>query len=295
VGSYGEVFWGLFTTFLAFMLGLVWDRAVRILVNARARRFWRPLIAGRMSVVLGRFRGLPGFEASGIVGAGDNLALRDLCDHFLRIGFKRFTVFYNDQFDGPQPKTESPLRENLVLLGGPDANSVTREVLSRLRLGIEFLEVPRPALESLLSRPQATDLRSGRGRYRSRWWHARREREWRVPVFRDRQGDAIHGPVLVGDSIRTDCGVVIRCPNPFNPARTVVILCGSYGYGTWGAVRLIQSAEFLGALPRPETSLECLLKVEVTHDMPQGLHVEFVRPVEPSSVIESVQVPRIVE
>jgi hypothetical protein len=293
VDSYREVVFGLVTSFVAFLLGYAWERGIRVLVNLRARRFWRPLMAGQLSVVLGRFRDLPGFEASGVVGAGDNLALRDLSDYFGRIGFKRFTVFYNDQFDGPDSSAESPLRGNLVLLGGPDANSVTREVLSRVHLGVEFLEVSRDLLTAVradgrLPLAAPADART------AAWWRRRPAAGWRIPVVLDREHGRVHGPVLVGEEIRTDCGVVIRCPNPFNPAREVVIICGSYGYGTWGAVRYIQTADFLRALPAGSRAVECLLSVEVTHDMPQGVHVEVLRGSAAAVLPRPATVPRVI-
>jgi hypothetical protein len=248
-------------------------------------------VTGQLGVVLGRFRDLPGFEASGVVGAGDNLALRELSDYFTRIGFRRFTVYYNDQFDAAALEAPSPLQENLVLLGGPDANSVTREVLTRLDLGIEFLEVSRPMLNK---------LRGGRGDHAPRLWnraapHRRAAREWRVPVIRDRTDGRLHGPILDGDAIRGDCGIVIRCGNPFNETREVVILCGSYGYGTWGAVRFLQSSDFLRGLPRRVRAFECLLSVDITGERPQGVRVVLFRPLVDYLAVGSVTVPRIIE
>lgn len=289
-----EVIAGLVSAFLAFLLGLVWNRTLNLLAHLKARRFWRSLIAEQLSVVLGRFRDLPGFEASGVVGAGDNQALHELSDYFVRIGFKRFTVFYNDQFNGAGPGGGSPLQGNLVLLGGPDANSVTREVLTRLTLGIEFVEISRTLLDRVIAGDTYLTPRPATGWYRS----TRRRRtpaEWRVPVFLDRTDERLHGPVLVGDDIRTDCGVVIRCRNPFNPAKEVVILCGSYGYGTWGAVRFVQSFDFLRSLPRGTRALECLLAIDVTHEMPQGARVQFLRPLDHHLSSEPVPVPRIIE
>jgi hypothetical protein len=294
MGPYHEMIWGLLTTFVAFLLGAVWERSLHVVVNARARRFWRPLMAGRLTIVLGRFRGLPRFEASGVVGAGDNLALRDLSDYFSKIGFRRYTVFYNDQFDHPESMSESPLQGNLVLLGGPDANSVTREVLSRLHLGVEFVEVSPVVLAQVRGARPLPRGAPASGRHPARW-RRRKGNAWRVPVFLDRHTERVHGPVFAGDDLRADCGVVLRCPNPFNPSKEVLILCGSYGYGTWGAVRFVQSTAFLRGLPADASAIECLLTVEVSHDMPQGVQVEFLRraTVEPLAV--PLPVPRIVE
>jgi hypothetical protein len=86
-----------------------------------------------MALVLGRFRAFSDFEPSGLVGAGDNIALRNLTNYFAQIGFKRYTVYYNDQIGWTHTAEASPLKANLVLLGGPDANTITRQVLERIR------------------------------------------------------------------------------------------------------------------------------------------------------------------
>ncbi|MDQ1287722.1 MAG: hypothetical protein QG622_1287 [Actinomycetota bacterium] len=287
----------MISAFLAFVLGVLWNRILHLLVNCRARRFWRSLISNRVSIVLGRFRDLPGFEASGVVGAGDNLALRDLADYFGRIGFTRYTVYYNDQFGGTEPSTTSPLHGNLVLLGGPDANSVTREVLSRLDLGFEFLEVSRSTLDRL-RRPEAPRPPRRGGPWSRTVARPGSAAGWRVPVFRDRVDGRIYGPVLHGDDIRTDCGVVIRCRNPFNPAKEAIIICGSYGYGTWGAVRYLQSPEFLRKMPRRRRgsrAMECLLSVDIAGERPAGMTPLIIRPLEHHQATERVQVPRVIE
>jgi hypothetical protein len=298
--NYSEVFWGVTSAFLAFLLGLAWRRLAQLVVNYRARRFWRPLTSDHMSVVLGRFRGLPGFEASGVVGAGDNIALKDLSDYFARIGFKRFTVFYNDQFGWTDTTRVAPLRGNLILLGGPDANTLTRDVLERLPLGIEFLEVEADRLEQFRHGSVTSNSVPARPRGWTRlvrWGRARTGRDWRVPVILDLAGDKVHAPVLDGDVIRSDCGVLIRCPNPFNKHKEVMIFCGSYGYGTWAAVQFAQTREFLERVPRNTRAIECILSVDVVREMPQAIRVELLRPVADSHRTPDapVIVPRILE
>jgi hypothetical protein len=305
VGSSGsEVFWGIVSAFIAFLLGLAWRRLTQGLVNFRARRFWRPLIGENMHVVLGRFRELPGFEASGVVGAGDNIALKDLADYFTRIGFKRFTVLYNDQFGWSDTVRSSPMQGNLILLGGPDANRLTREVLERITLGIEFLEVSPDYLQNsrngvAVSSGPAPSLarRVGSVWPLSRWGRASRP-EWRVPVFLDKVEDTLHGPVMSAKEIRSDCGVLIRCPNPFNTAREVMIFCGSYGYGTWAAVQFSQSKEFLERVPKRVRFIECVLTVDVVREMPQNIQVALLRPLDEATLALASQaylrVPRIV-
>ncbi len=233
-GWYDEITWGIATSFVAFLLGLAWTRLTQLVVNHRARRFWRPLVSEDLSVVVGRFR-LNDFEPSGVVGAGDNIALNELSTHLAKIGFKRFSVSYHDEHVGHGTRSAASLHGNLILLGGPDANSLTHEVLTRTALGIHFTEVSPARLEALRSDRARVELPLVDGVERSRFGR-RRLPSWRVPIIVDVQSQQVHGPEVGPLGLRTDCGVMIRCPNPFNPRREVIIFCGSYGYGTWAAV-----------------------------------------------------------
>lgn len=291
---YSEVAWGVLSTFAAFLVGLAWRHLARVLVHLRARRFWRPLVAHDSVVVVGSFRSLPGFEASGVIGMGDNIARGVLERYFAGIGFKRFTVQYSDRMEWAEQGEHSGLRSNLVLLGGPDANVVTRLVLERVALGVEFLEIPR---EQLAGAPAV--VRPTRVAFLVQRVHRRRPPEgvpWRIPVFLDKESGRIHAPVLEDTTLRRDCGVIIRCRNPFNERREVIIFCGSYGYGTWGAVKYVQTREFLSSVPRGARSLECILSVEVVGASPQGVHREILRLVDPAESLggQSAVVPRIV-
>jgi hypothetical protein len=286
---YGEVAWGVLSTFAAFLVGLAWQHLTRILIHVRARHFWRPLVSHDTVVVVGSFRDLPGFEASGIIGLGDNIALNNLEQYFFGIGFKRFDIQYSSHMEWAAVGDHSPLNGNLILLGGPDANLVTRLVLERVTLGIEFVEIPRDRLATTAG----TEPMPRPGRRRRN----RTAAPWRVPVVLDKESGRLHGPVLDQAGLRRDCGVVVRCPNPFNPRREVLIFCGSYGYGTWAAVRYAQTKEFLRTVPKRAHALECVLSVEVVADTPQGIRCEVLRSVSDplSAGGPGVVVPRIVE
>src|SRR5690349_10508231 len=92
---------------------------------------------------------MPDFEPSGVVGAGDNIALKELSDYLSQIGFKRFSVSYHDESGWSSGSATMPLTGNLILLGGPDANSLTKEVLGRVSLGIEFYEISSEHLQAI--------------------------------------------------------------------------------------------------------------------------------------------------
>jgi hypothetical protein len=301
--EYSQIVWGLVSTLVAFILGLGWQWLRHLVTHFRARRFWRSLLRGELTVVLGRFRDLPDFEASGVVGAGDNIALSSLTGYFSRIGFRRFTVYYNDQLGWSELTETSPLRKNLILIGGPDANSLTRAVLQRLALGIEFLEVTARYLEEcgdelprreapgeVAAQPARPGWPSGSHRL-----GPAAAAGWRIPVFRDLDGGRIHAPIMEGTEVHRDCGVVIRTRNPFDLEKEVLILCGCYGYGTWGAAEFIQSAEFLRRVPRYSRYLECVMSVDVLREAPQQVEVEVLRSLVTARLSDPISVPRIVE
>jgi hypothetical protein len=97
--------------------------------------------------------------------------------------------------------------------------------------------------------------------------------------------EKVYQPSKDGDNILTDCGVIIRAPNPFEPTKQVILLCGSYGYGTWAAVQLAQDKEFLRQVPKRAGPLECIFQVDVVRDTPQRPRLYFVRETPDSAVL----------
>jgi len=278
---------GLITGAFAFILGVLWERTRKALLNYRARKFWRPVMSKDVQLVIGRFRGLEGFEASGVIGAGDALAMHNLNEYFKHIGFGGFHVSYNDQL-GYGDATGEGLRTNLILLGGPDANTLTYEVIKRLSLGIAFKEIypanPDELLEPRVFDPATAETSPSANNSRAiitgrilRRIGAVSSPQWRTPVILDISSKKLYQPMKDGDKILTDCGIIIRASNPFNPDKTVVILCGSYGYGTWAAVDYAKSKQFLSQIPHRSDTVECVFMVDVVRDTPQRPVPQFVR------------------
>ena len=283
---------GLITGILAFLLGLLWQRINKIVLNYRARRFWRPVMSKDVKLVVSRFRRLQGFEASGVIGAGDVVAMHNLSEYFTRIGFRSFDITFNDQLGYGEALGRS-LRTDLILLGGPDSNTLTNEVVKNLSLGISFKEIypsdPDVLLEPRIWDPTAATSPDGddskpspviRGILRRIGVASEEDpprEQWRIPVILDVASKELYKPIKKGDGMVTDCGVIIRAPNPFDESKTVVILCGSYGYGTWAAVQYAQSKEFLSQIPNRSEPLECVFTVDVVRDTPQRPRLQFVR------------------
>jgi transcriptional regulator with XRE-family HTH domain len=101
---------------------------------------------------------------------------------------------------------------HLVLLGGVDWNTATREVLDRINVGV------RSRYRDTEADPGGIDL-EGSG-------------ETLTPQF-DKDNHLIE-----------DVAHFYRGPNPFNSNRTVTICYGMYAHGTYGAVRALTDARF---------------------------------------------------
>ncbi|MFE0764794.1 hypothetical protein [Streptomyces smyrnaeus] len=118
----------------------------------------------------------------------------------------------------------SALEGDLLVLGGPKTNETAGRLLTAMADSLPF--------------------RTGSGRI-----------VWDGTPY---EGDAADGAVT------RDLGLVIRAPNPFNPAARVVLLCGWSTYGTLAAARWLTTEGADRSLPADLTAL-----VE-SHVLPDG-------------------------
>lgn len=216
MGQVVNVLVGLSTALIGYLIGRMWQSVVVRQRCRRARRFWRPAIDEKFQIVVSRFQPPGHREPTGVVGGGDAIADRMLRDYFGEIGFRRPDVVYVDE-----PKLDR--RNNLILLGGPNSNRITEEALDRVRTGLHVVDPgpgePMEVRDSLLAAEPEVD----------------RDAERAQTVF-------VAEPT---SAAMTDYGVITRVRNPFNPRRTLVVISGAYGYGTWAGVQLSQTEEFL--------------------------------------------------
>lgn len=271
-----------FPAVVAFALGILWRRTRKAVVFFRARRFWRPVISDDLQIVLGGFGDLHGFEASGLIGRGDVLAMNELVAYFQKIGYGAPRVSYADEL-GHYDLTGKSLRSNMIVIGGPDVNSIARDILDRINLGIDFASGQIDESLSTHGREGRFKLHP-RGRF-SQFFSTERSNRGillirDLTMARDQKRPAIYRPTIKNGKVLIDYGIVARAPNPFDPDKSVVLLAGAYGYGTWGAVRFAQSPRFLNQLkrlPKEASTIECLFGVEVVRESPQNIRPEFVR------------------
>lgn len=229
----------LIAALVGFWIGWVWQRLRKAVQTRRARRFWRPFVAGRLQIVVGRFLEFSSFEQSGFLGVGDAIGLSELSARLKELGLHDLVVSYADRLDGDSLKT------NLILIGGPDANAVTREAVTRIGSTLQF------------GNPASYEL-----------------------VIYDSQTKRGFAPLRRMDSekITTDYGIILKTTNPFAPTKQILIIAGSFGYGTWAGIRFVNSKQFIDCpLVQAGRPVECLVEVDIAFDTPQDIRLVTLR------------------
>jgi len=139
-------------------------------------------------------------EASGLMGKGDHEAIVRIQAGLARVGLRATLPVRSDHELG-----EHKL-DNLIVVGGPDVNVVTKDLLTRLRCGLAISrgEHDRNVVE---------DLRHG-----------------------------IHYSTKYDNSRLQDYGIIVKAPSPYQSGRVVVIVAGAYGHGCIAAGHLAVTA-----------------------------------------------------
>lgn len=261
----------------AFILGLLLNRAVRTSVYFRARKFWRPLASKDLAIVLGDgFSDLSAYEASGLMGQGDLLASAELISHLSAMGLPQLQPEFADKAVGVDPNGRA-LRRNLVVLGGPDANTLTKACLDRLKCSYRLEEEVLPTAEPS-------------GAANPSMWRPFQLR----PTVWARDKVTVYEPVAAQDGqIVRDYGVIIRTRNPFlferhrnrrnllrlrrQREKRVVLMFGCYGLGTYAAVLFSKEKAFLELVKNTEEDIECVVSCDVFRKTPQSVrHVDII-------------------
>jgi hypothetical protein len=199
--------------------------------------FWRPFTQGQSRIVLGRYRQFLRFEASGVVGLGDAACLTEMVS-FARSEYQlELPVTYADRMSGDE------LSAHLLLVGGPDANSVTQEVVSRIPTTL------------ILGDPKRAEI-----------------------SFIDGVTRQAYAPEFRADDVSADYGVILRTTSPFDRKRKVLMLFGCFGFGTWAAGRFVCGEEFLAhPLTSSGADVECVVRTEIVRGAPQHTHICMLR------------------
>ncbi|MFB7266422.1 hypothetical protein ACFCXH_30390 [Streptomyces nojiriensis] len=230
----------LLATALAFTFGRSYERMRTLWRFRSVRAFWKPFVTGDLKVITSIFIQQEHYiwERSGLVGVGDVMALNELRQQLQKAGVNQLPLTPSHQLTGLER------RGNLVLVGGPHSNQVTAEVMQRLPLTFHFGSAETPDAN----------------------------------IYDASSGDVMQCMVGESDQLLVDQGILIRAANPFNPERNVIILAGSFGFGTSAAAQLLAGPELL-AHPIASAGLpfEATFSVEIAGGTPQRIELRAVR------------------
>jgi hypothetical protein len=200
------------------------------------RKFWKNFaVIDRSRVVLGVHPGFEDFDPAGLAGVGDVRALTELQAIFVESGLGRLPTIVS-----VEPDEALPEDLDLVLIGSPDVNQGTKQVLLRVPGRFTFSD-----------------------------------EKFNVSITDQKTGKVY--PLDLGPDFQTDAGVIKKMPNPLDKDRQVLIIAGSFGHGTLAGVRLCRERRFLSD-PRVASGqpFECLFTTEVLGDNPRRDRTEIV-------------------
>lgn len=88
-------------------------------------RFWAEMLKGEVVLVVGAHRDFDGYEASGMIGVADALALAEFVSFFKQCKFNNYIVASSRSISSEM------LAKNLILIGGPDANATSQDFIRK--------------------------------------------------------------------------------------------------------------------------------------------------------------------
>lgn len=165
--------------------------------NRHIDRFWRNVLDESTTIIYGDFKKtlLGMWDPAGLMGIGDSLALAEVLRRLRRKSSVLLKVY-------PCSRTTPQLyKNNLILIGGPSGNSVTASIFKKINAPLIF-----PGAEE------------------------------NIVLIKDRISDHEFVPNLHRTGKEGhDFGLITCCINPFYQSKSIVILAGSFGFGTWAA------------------------------------------------------------
>lgn len=195
--------------------------------------FWKPFFQTRTTIVIGtyyteRFRA---WEASTLMGTGDALALGKIMGTLNNIGIKNIDVVPTYNFTGDR------YQDNLILIGGPDANKLTRETYDKLNTKLRF------------GNPDRNE----------------------IALFDTSKGETYVPKYNSNSQVVGDYGFAFKTQNPYNQETNAIILAGCFGFGTCAAAQIFESEKLLEKIEgfENEHGFEVLVYSDIINDWTQ--------------------------
>jgi hypothetical protein len=260
VGDVKDLVINLVAAIIVFVAGALTREFFHFSRSRRGRAFWgKSMLSSRTLLFVGEFPRFNHLEPSGLVGLGDIHAVHEMTTGLAELG-SSFDIAYASQVSDGQH------RENMILLGGTEVNSLTSTILekagSAFRLDNNAMIVMDSHTQAVYSSEWDVDTLDGTSGYDF-------DHSWFIST--DAQG------ARVARRFRTDYGLLVRSQNPFAPEKSLVLICGLYGFGTWAGARLPFDDSFLREI-RGLGNFECLFQVQVHHRQPLKTDVIVLRP-----------------
>ena len=148
-------------------------------------------------------------EVSGLIGRGDLDAIVRMVAKFASMRLPAKTLVFHPS------QVRERRTQNLVLIGGNDANSLTNDVAPRL--GCQ--------LQALINDEGHNVIRDSR-------LNADHPVTWNSK------------PGLNGETMHVDYGILARGPNPYNLDREVLLIAGAHGLGSLAAAEVCHNPKF---------------------------------------------------
>lgn len=213
----------------------------------RAKRFWRPIVRSRPTVVIGKHKA--DWEASDLIGIGDAKALDELRMHFRTLHLPSdFPAQFVDEVS-----SGATLDGSYLCIGGPDTSPGGRGLIA-----------------DLWRRSQTS-------------YEWRRTAEGYPELYDSRSGKEFE-PQRPGGDLTEDYALIVKMHNPYcqpDAKRWVLLFAGCLGFGTWGALRFSTTSEFVkNHLVASNDAFECLVSVEVANRAPGKVSLLEVRALE---------------
>lgn len=247
MNDFRELALGVLASGIAFCCGLSFKRTISWWRARKIRDFWGPgLRHAPVVLFLGTFDGVPNVAITNYEPTGVAGLGDTHAVHEITAFLKDSNIDVAMSYTNAAPAQRT--RQNLILLGATDVNPLMRLAAQELTLTLEYrLDSPITLYDHVTGRTYRAEFEN--------------------------------------DQIARDYGIIVRCRNPFGADRTLLIIAGIYGYGTWGGVRLLIDEHFRND-PRCTShfEFECLYQVSVVENEPEIVKVLDIRPLRAKDV-----------
>lgn len=198
-------------------------------------------------------------EVGGYISWTDYQTVEELQHYVAQFGITHLPVSHSDLYGSNlYAKTFRDVRTktNLVLVGGPVVNHLSKLAMEELKPTFKFVERKGPYTKEQF------------------WLYIDGLEPEDVPD--DLESDEVRAPIAPEpyDRITHDYAIIVRSYNPFDPSKELLFISGYHGFGTWGAMRGLLSPEFLEKLYatrqiQTDPYFECVVRTRVVDLEPE--------------------------